>query len=114
MKHKTLYRVMFISQEKIYEVYARNITQRDLFGFVVIEDLVFDETSSVVVDPAQERLRNEFQGVKHTYVPMHSIIRIDAVEKEGISKITNIAKEGNISHFPAATPIYTKAPDNLI
>lgn len=109
MKRKTLYRVTFINQEKVYEVYARNVTQRELFGFVVIEDLVFGETSSVVVDPGQERLKSEFFGVTKTFVPMHSIIRIDEVEKEGIAKISSISKENNVSQFPAA--IYTKAPD---
>lgn len=109
MKSKSLYRISFSSQEKIYEIYARSVVQRELFGFVAIEDLVFGETSALVVDPGQERLKNEFQGVKRTFIPMHSIIRIDEVEKEGIAKI--MAKEGNVSQFP--TPIYTKAPDNL-
>jgi hypothetical protein len=110
MKRKTLFRVTFVNQEKVYEIYAKHIMQRDLFGFVVLEDLVFGETSSVVVDPGQERLKNEFQGVKSTFIPMHSILRIDEVEKEGVSKITNVSKD-NISQFPA--PIYTKTPDNL-
>lgn len=109
MKRKTLYRVNFVNQEKVYEVYARNVSQRDLFGFVVLEDLVFGETASVVVDPGQERLKNEFLGVTKTYVPMHSIIRIDEVEKEGIAKISTATKDNNVSQFPAA--IYTKVPD---
>lgn len=111
MKQKTLYRVTFINQEKVYEVYAKQVSQRELFGFVVLEDLVFGETSGVVVDPGQERLKNEFQGVKSTFIPMHAILRIDEVDKEGISKITQAGKEGNISQFPAA--IYTKSPDSL-
>lgn len=111
MKRKTYFRVTFMSQEKVYEVYAKKVTQRDLFGFVVLEDLIFGETSIVVVDPGQERLKNEFQGVKSTFIPMHSILRIDEVEKEGISKITDAAKDGNISHFP--NPIYTKTPNNI-
>lgn len=111
MKKKTLYRITFINQEKIYEIYAKQISQQDFFGFILVEDLVFGETSSVVVDPAQERLKNEFYGVKSTYLPMHSILRIDMVEKEGLGKITSISKESNISQFP--TPIYTKTPDNV-
>jgi len=111
MKRKSLYRVTFTSQERIYEVYARHVEQRDLFGFIVIEDLVFGETSSVVVDPGQERLKNEFSGVKRTYIPMHTVLRIDEVDKEGVSKITQLSKEGNVSQFPA--PIYTKTPEKL-
>lgn len=111
MKKKSLYRVTFTSQERIYEVYARKVDQRDLFGFIAIEDLVFGETSSVVVDPGQERLKNEFGGVKCTYIPMHAVIRIDEVDKEGVSKITPLSKEGNnVSQFP--TTIYTKTPES--
>lgn len=109
MKRKSLYRVTFTNQEKIYEIFARQVEQRNLFGFVAIEGLVFGETSQVVVDPGQERLRNEFQGVKRTYIPMHAILRIDEVEKEGLGKITQISKEGNVSQFP--TTIYTQSPD---
>ena len=107
MQHKTFYRVTFVNQEKVYEIYARHVGQCEIFGFVAIEGFAFDETSSLVVDPGQEKLKSEFQGVKSTYVPMHSIIRIDVVEKEGVAKIMNL--EGNIRNFP--TPIYTKPSD---
>lgn len=111
MKQKMLYRVTFNNQEKVYEIYARQIEQKDFFGFIAVEELVFSETSSLVVDTGQERLKNEFQGVKRTYIPMHSVIRIDEVEQEGVAKITALSKDGNVSQFPQS--IYTKAPDNL-
>jgi hypothetical protein len=112
MKQKTLFRVTFINQERIYEIYAANIGEADLFGFIALEGLMFGETTSIVVDPGQERLKAEFSGVKTTFIPMHNILRIDEVEKEGVSKITNFGKEGNVSHFPA--PIYTKPPEPSI
>jgi hypothetical protein len=111
MKLKTLYRVTFINQERIYEVYARKVYQSELFGFIAIEELVYGETSSVVVDPGQERLKSEFVDVKCTYIPMHAILRIDEVEKEGIAKITIVDKENNVTAFPS--PIYTKPPEKM-
>jgi hypothetical protein len=111
MNQKTIYRVTFVNQERVYEIYARSVGESDLFGFIALEELVFSETSSIVVDPGQERLKNEFSGVKSTYIPMHTILRIDEVEKEGVSKITNSGKESNVSHFPA--PIYTKPTETL-
>jgi hypothetical protein len=110
MKFKTLYRVTFVNQERIYEVYARKVYQSELFGFIAIEQLVYGETSSVVVDPGQERLKSEFVDVKCTYIPMHAILRIDEVEKEGIAKITVVNKD-NVSAFPS--PIYTKPPEKM-
>ncbi len=106
---RTLYRVRFMGQDKIYEVYAEDVYQGDLYGFVVLEGLVFGEHTTLVVDPAEEKLKNEFEGVKQTVVPMHAIIRIDEVEKQGVGKITELS--GNVSHFPS--PVYTpKGGDN--
>lgn len=99
MSDKHLYKVMFLNQGKVYEVYARNVSHGSLFGFIEIEELVFDARSSVVVDPAEERIQSEFSGVKRTYIPLHSVIRIDEVEKQGTSKVTD-AEGSNIAQFP--------------
>jgi len=88
MSNKTLYKIVFVSQGQVYEVYAREVSHGGLFGFIEVEELVFGERTSVVVDPSEERIKSEFENVKRTYLPMHSIIRIDEVEKQGTSKIT--------------------------
>ena len=103
MATERLFRVRFISQDKIYEVYAQDCYQGDLYGFVVLEDLVFDNNTSMVVDPSEEKLKTEFEGVRQTIIPMHSIIRIDEVEKRGIAKIRDL--DGKVAQFPS--PIYT-------
>ncbi|MEZ5565474.1 MAG: DUF1820 family protein [Gammaproteobacteria bacterium] len=104
MSAKHLFKVSFVNQGKVYEIYARSVTQGTLFGFIEVERLVFGERSSVVLDPSEERIKTEFAGVRRTYLPMHSILRIDEVEKQGVSKIT--AVEGsNVTSFPL--PIYT-------
>ena len=84
---KHIYKIIFSSQNKIYEVYAKSIGESELFGFIEVSELVFGETDSVVVDPSEEKLRNEFDRVKRFYVPLHAILRIDEVEKEGMAKI---------------------------
>jgi hypothetical protein len=99
-----IFKVVFANQGKVYEIYARKVGQGSLFGFIEVEELVFGERSAVVVDPAEERVKAEFEGVKRTYLPMHSILRIDEVRKQGVSKIS--ALEGsNVSQFPM--PVYT-------
>ena len=67
----------------------------------------FDVT--VVVDPSEEKIKSEFAGVKRTYLPMHSILRIDEVEKQGASKISKL-EGGNVAQFPV--PIYTPGGEN--
>jgi hypothetical protein len=103
MSQKNLFRVVFMSQGQVYEVYARRVGHGELFGFVEVEELIFGERTSVVVDPSEERIKSEFANVKRTYLPMHSIIRIDEVDKQGASKISKL--EGNVTQFPM--PIYT-------
>ena len=103
MADENVYRVRFFSEDKIYEVYARDVLQGELYGFVILADLVFDNNTTVVVDPSEEKLKSEFSGVRQTIIPMHSIIRIDEVEKRGAAKITEVS--GNISQFPS--PVYT-------
>jgi hypothetical protein len=104
MTAKTIYKVVFMSQGQVYEIYARGVGHGALFGFVEVEELVFGERSSVVVDPSEERIKSEFDGVKRTYLPMHAIVRIDEVEKQGTSKISKMA-DGNVAQFPV--PVYT-------
>lgn len=97
---KRIYRVIFSQDEKIYEIYARYISEESLMGFIEMEELVFNDNFSVVVDPSEEKLKTEFQGVKRTYVPMHMILRIDEMEKQGSAKIKSPATKGNVHHFP--------------
>lgn len=102
MTKRHIYKVLFFSQGKQYELYARRVRQGDLYGFIEVEQLVFGEKSSVVVDPAEEQLKSEFKGVKKVSIPMHAIIRIDEVEKEGAGRITPAAGGGNVMAFPHA------------
>ncbi len=106
MAEERVYRISFIQQSEVYELYARQVSQGGLLGFVEIEDLLFGERSKVVVDPSEERLKTEFDGVRRIYVPMHAVIRIDEVERQGVSRISEPRKGGDkVAPFPM--PIYT-------
>ena len=37
-----IFKIVFINQGKVYEIYAKTIRQGDLYGFVEIEDLIFE------------------------------------------------------------------------
>ncbi len=102
-----IFKVMFVNQGKVYEVYARKVHHGNLFGFIEIEELVFGERSSVVLDPSEERIKGEFEGVKRSWLPLHSVLRIDEVRKQGVSKITAL-EGGNVTQFPG--PIYSPPP----
>lgn len=109
MQKKTLYKVIFHNQGKIFEIYAKSVHQGAMFGFIEIEQLVFGEKTSLVVDPSEENLKSEFGEVIRTYIPMHSVIRIDEVKKQGTPKITEGSGGGeNVMPFP----VYTKGEES--
>ena len=102
-KAKSIFKVLFHNQGQVYEVYAHNIYQSELYGFVGIEDYTFGNRSQMLIDPAEDRLRNEFEGVQRSFIPMHAIVRIDEVEKEGVAKITD-SKGEKVTPFPMPVP----------
>ncbi len=103
MSAQPIYKIVFMNQGKIFEIYARHVSHGALFGFAEVEKLIFGARSTVVVDPSEERIQSEFSGVTRTYLPMHSIIRIDEVEKQGVGKVSDV-EGGNVTPFPM--PVY--------
>jgi len=100
MAENSLYKVIFYNQNQVYEVFARAIYQSEMYGFIEIEELVFGERSQLLVDPAEEKLKGEFSGVKRSYIPMHAIVRIDEVDKEGTAKVTELKAGDKVAQFP--------------
>ncbi|MAD16207.1 MAG: hypothetical protein CL579_09040 [Alteromonadaceae bacterium] len=102
-KNTSLFRIQFIANGVRYELYVRELCQGSLFGFIEIGDFVWDNHTSVVVDPSHEKLKDEFADVTTTYIPMHNVLRIDEVKKQGTAKISELSNK--VTAFPS--PIYT-------
>ena len=105
MSEKHIYKIVFLNRDQVYEVYAKSVYQGDMYGFVIIEDLLFGEKSAIVVDPSEEKLRAEFDGVQRSFIPMHEVIRIDQVKRRGVAKIFSAdggaAGKGNVASLYA-------------
>ena len=110
MAKKHTYRIIFHNQGKLYELYARQVSHGDMYGFVEVADIIFGARTEMIVDPSEERLKSEFSGVKRTFVPIHAVVRVDEVDKEGANKIHAVGEGGsNVSPFPV--PMYTPGGD---
>lgn len=104
-KNRPVYRIVFQNQGSVYELHARKVSQGFLFTFVEVEDILFGERTNLLVDPSEERLKIEFQGVRRTFIPLQSVVRIDEVEREGANKITPLqGVPGNVTPFPVPPP----------
>ena len=101
-KEKRLYRVVYVNKDKVYELFVEQVYSADLWGFVVLEGFVFGSHTEMLIDPAEDRLRSEFEGVKRSFVPMQAIIQIDEVEKRGKVRISEA--EGTVTAFPVIPP----------
>jgi hypothetical protein len=101
MAAKTLYKVTFFNAGKVYELYARQVGSGALWGFTEVRDLVFDVNEGLLVDPTEERLRDEFAGTRALHLPMQSIVRIEEVEAKGKTSIRDAATgETVVTPFP--------------
>ena len=96
-----LYKVTFLNHGRVYELYARRVLGSSLWGFTEIGELVFDVSDGIVIDPTEERLRDEFGNTRALHLPMQSIVRIEEVEKKGQSAIRDAATgESVVMAFP--------------
>jgi hypothetical protein len=100
MNDSILYKVIFINRSKVYELYARDVFSSEIYGFIYVAELVFDQNKRLVIDPAEEKLRDEFENVNVLHLPLQSIIRIEEVKKKQSCQIREIKSGENISQFP--------------
>jgi hypothetical protein len=97
---QTVFRVIFLQEDKVYEVYARYLSEESLMGFIEIEELLF-------TDAEEEKIKSEFQEVKRSYIPIHHVLRIDEVVKKGSAKVKQVEKKGNVHHLAKFRPTDT-------
>ena len=83
MTTRILYKITFLNAGKIYELYARRVAASSLWGFTEVSDLVFDVNEGLVVDPTEERLRDEFAHTRVLHLPMQSVVRVEEVDRKG-------------------------------
>lgn len=104
MAKKRLYRVAFLHHGKVYELFCEGVTSSGLWGFIEISGMVFDSADSVVVDPTEEKLRDEFDGVEVLHVPMHSVLRVEEVRAKGQAVIRDRESGEKVTPFPVSPP----------
>ncbi len=98
---KKLFKITFLNNGKSYELYAEHIGSSHLWGFTEVSQLVFEPRGEgLVVDPTEERLREEFENTRVLYLPMHAIVKIEEVERRTPAAIRDAASGEKITPFP--------------
>lgn len=104
MADKRLYKIIFFNQGKVYELFAKSVTSSGLWGFVEVADLVFETGEGLVVDPTEERMRQEFEGARVLHLPIQSVLRVEEVDKRGQCLIRDRESGEKVTPFPLSPP----------
>jgi hypothetical protein len=95
-----LYRIAFLNHGKVYELFCTGVNTSHLLGFVEVTGLEFEEKDSLVVDPTEEKMRDEFDGVEVLHLPIHSVLRVEQVRKKGQAVIRDRESGEKVMPFP--------------
>jgi len=77
MAQKRLYKIIFLNNGKVYELFSEGVTSSGLWGFIEVSDLVFDTAEGLVVDPTEEKMRDEFKNARVLHLPIQSVLRVE-------------------------------------
>jgi hypothetical protein len=98
-RQKTYFKVQFTHENELYQVCARTVRSSELYGLIEIADFIFPE-NKLVYNPGEDRIRREFGGIKRTWIPYHSIARIDEVQDSQESEVKIVSLDS--ARKPAA------------
>jgi hypothetical protein len=106
-QNKAVFRIQFQHRDQLIELYAGEVRQSSMMAFVEVSDLIFDNKTEMLIDPSEEKIKAEFGDVKSTYIPIHSIIRIDEVKEIGVNRIRPLDKRelqaSSVTPFPGSS-----------
>ncbi len=109
MAKEKMYRVAFLNHGKVYELFCNGVCTSGLLGFIEISGLEFAGKDSLVVDPTEEKMRDEFKGVEVLHLPIHSVLRIEQVRKKGQAVIRDRESGEKVTPFPFPSGSHTRS-----
>jgi len=98
--NEKLFRIAFLNHSKVYEIFCSGVCTSGLLGFIEVSGLEFEDKDSLVVDPTEEKMRDEFEGVEVLHLPMHSVLRVEQVRKKGPAIIRDRESGEKVTPFP--------------
>ncbi len=98
--NQKLFRIAFLNHGKVYELFSTGVCTSGLLGFIEVSGLELGDNDSLVIDPTEEKMRNEFDGVEILYLPMHSVLRVEQVKKKGPAVIRDRESGEKVTPFP--------------
>ena len=89
--HKKLYKITFLDDNKNHiTLYAHNIEQSDMIGFLEIYDFEFPRVSEIILTPGEDAAHELLKSTKRLILPLGLIIRIEELQEEKHAEIIRI------------------------
>jgi hypothetical protein len=99
-----MFKVTFHNQGKVYELFCEAVEGSGLsYGFMALSKLSFAD-NTVVIDPTEERMREEFADVEVLHLPNHAVIRVEQVKQRGACVIRDRESGEKVMPFPMDRP----------
>jgi hypothetical protein len=102
MAENRLYKIIFLNQGKVYELFSEGVTSSGLWGFIEVSELVFESGEGLVVDPTEEKMRQEFENARVLHLPIQSVLRVEEVDKRGKCLIRDRESGEKVTPFPVS------------
>lgn len=77
----SLYRLHFKWKEKEVTLKARNLDMTHPY-FVAIKEIIFEDGSGLIIDPAQDEIRKTFGDAENLMIPFQSVSFIEELKSE--------------------------------
>lgn len=91
--NKKLYKVQFIDEKKeVKIIHANHVNPSSFLGLIEISDIIFIDSSDILINPDDEKIRKEFKNVEKTFLPIGTILRIDEIILESETPIIKLYK----------------------
>ena len=81
----SLYKIHFKWKEKDALIKCRSLDLTHPY-FVSMKDLVFSKDSAIIVNPAEDDIRREFEGTDHIMIPFNIVNLIEEYHDENLKK----------------------------
>lgn len=89
--NKSIYKIIFYDEEhKTVTLYAENVYQSDILGFITVEKLIFNKPSDVIVTPEHDKICKMFKNTTKALISINLVIRIEEVTPDVSAPVINI------------------------
>ncbi len=91
-----LYKVRFLNAPGEHiEIHAKSVGPSDIIGLVDINEIVFIDSSEIILTPEDDKVKKIFKDVTRTMLPINTIVRIDEIVVKKNTSVIQLYKTDN-------------------